>query len=390
MSVCPGCLANEPGSLATWSAHTASYLLWESGVRNLPRPSFTLPHKAWIQSQEELQESSVLQDYLNTICWKVIVEFLPDDAKNKLQKNQTEQCVSLHSPGADHSDTHSVLFLLFLPRSSGRIQAKQSKLRKETNQMINQHFPTSGIYCIIGYSSERRLHIRCCSGNKSYGCHLRGKKPLQWAWIKIILLVCACGGCLFVCENSVEKRRRGALWFHKEAGSIGMHHPLMGCPDVCLLVTSGPKAFSHLWSFELKLLRCTTVSFETQKLSGWDVFDELQRMVTIGSFRRRNKKHREFHSSVKSSELSFWVRFRFRFTQWILRKKKFISSLFQRGLYLLWMESNTCSVIFEYHTGVVFVWWQGERGGRRSSQWDRRRQETAWEQSKGDTRWVFT
>ncbi len=44
IGVCPGCLANEPGSLVTWSA--CWILTWKSGVRSLPRPSFALPQLA--------------------------------------------------------------------------------------------------------------------------------------------------------------------------------------------------------------------------------------------------------------------------------------------------------------------------------------------------------
>lgn len=56
----------------------------------------------------------------------------------------------------------------------------------------------------------------------------------------------------------------------------------------------------------------------------------------------------------------------------------------------VWMKSNTCWKVFEQHARGVFVGWQGERGGWRSSQWDRRRPKAAWEQSKGDPRWTAT
>lgn len=61
--------------------------------------------------------------------------------------------------------------------------------------------------------------------------------------------------------------------------------------------------------------------------------------------------------------------------------------LFQRGLKLVWMEEQTCRMIFDHGTQGVSVCWQGKRRGRGSSQRDRRRQEAAGEQSEGDPRW---
>ncbi len=45
---------------------------------------FLKPFKAWIKSQGEVQKSNVLQATWIAICWKVIMEFLPDDTKNKV------------------------------------------------------------------------------------------------------------------------------------------------------------------------------------------------------------------------------------------------------------------------------------------------------------------
>ncbi len=62
-------------------------------------PSWTLFFKVWIQSQGEMQKSGVLSDQTwITICWKVVVEFLPSDTKHKTACGSFKSVWSLIHP----------------------------------------------------------------------------------------------------------------------------------------------------------------------------------------------------------------------------------------------------------------------------------------------------